>query len=254
MVAEGGTMATFDSGGVTIRYEAWGEGPPIVLVHGFASDLRGNWVATRWVDELSAFRRVIALDNRGHGQSGKPHDPAAYGTPTMAGDVIRLMDHLGVETADLMGYSMGGYISLVLLADHGHRFHRAVLGGIGSPRASAARGRPNVTDALLAEDAKTITDPVGKAFRIFAEANNGDLKALAACMRAGRRPLTTEVLAAISVPVLVVVGEADAIISRPEELAAAIPGARLLSIPGKDHLTVVPDARFKEAAVRFLQE
>lgn len=247
-----GIMPAFDSDGVQIRYETWGEGEPIVLVHGFASSLKGNWVDTGWVDELSKTRRVVALDCRGHGESDKPHDPAMYGSGTMAEDVVRLMDHLSIESADLMGYSMGGYISLMLLTRHGERFTRAVLGGIGSPSSPAARGRPNVVEALLAESAAGVTDPVGRAFRIFAEANKNDLRALAACMQAGREPLTPEMLGAISIPVLVVVGSADALIAKPEELAHAIPNAELVTIPGKDHITVAADRRFKEAVLQFL--
>jgi pimeloyl-ACP methyl ester carboxylesterase len=172
----------------------------------------------------------------------------------MSADVIRLMDHLGIESADLMGYSMGGYISLVTLLRHPERFRRVVLGGIGSLRSASARGRPNVVKALLAENAASVSDPVGKAFRVFAEASKNDLRALAACMRAGREPTTREQLAAITNPVLLVVGAKDDVIEEPEELAHAIPGCEFLSIPGRDHLTVVGDRRMKEAVAGFLKE
>src|SRR5262245_44224221 len=125
-------MPKFDSAGVAIAYEDLGEGPPIVLVHGLASERRNNWKEPRWFDTLTAAgRRVIPLDCRGHGESDKPHDPAAYAVELVSGDVLRLMDHLGVERADLMGYSMGSRISASLLARHGDRFGAAVLGGVG---------------------------------------------------------------------------------------------------------------------------
>jgi pimeloyl-ACP methyl ester carboxylesterase len=246
-------MSTFDSDGVRIRYEEWGQGEPMVLVHGFAASLQANWVAPGWIEVLSPMRRVVALDCRGHGESEKPHDPSKYGTDVMSADVIRLMDHLGIESADLMGYSMGGYISLVTLLRHPQRFRRVVLGGIGSPRSASARGRPNVVKALLAENAASVTDPVGKAFRVFAEASKNDLRALAACMQAGREPTTREQLAGIKNRMLLVVGEKDDVIAEPEELAHAIPGCEFVSIPGRDHLTVVGDRRMKEAVAGFLK-
>lgn len=253
MMCRGGTsVATFDSDGVMLRYEEWGDGEPIVLVHGFAASLHTNWVAPGWIDLLSPIRRVVGMDCRGHGESEKPYDPAKYGSGVMAGDVLRLMDHLGIESADLMGYSMGGYIALRALLKHPERFRKVVLGGIGSMRAASARGRPNVADALLADSLAQVTDPVGRAFRIFAQAGKNDLRALAACMQAGREPVTDEDLASIANPVLVVVGEADEIISRPEELAAAIPGAEFVSVPGRDHVRVIGDSRMKDAVVAFL--
>lgn len=246
-------MSAFDADGVKVRYEVWGEGDPIVLVHGFASNLSGNWVTTGWVDLLSKTRRVIALDCRGHGESDKPHDPGAYGTSTMARDVIRLMDEVGIASTDLVGYSMGAYIALQSLLRHPDRFRKVVLGGIGSPRSAAARARPNVVEALLAEDAASVRDPVGNAFRVFAEANKNDLRALAACMRADREPVTSEQLAQIANPVLVVVGAGDDVIAEPEELASAIPGCEFVSVRGRDHLTVVGDRRMKDAVVAFLE-
>lgn len=246
-------MSTFDSDGVTIRYEVWGEGEPIVLVHGFAASLQTNWVAPGWIDVLSPMRRVIGMDCRGHGESGKPHDAAMYGSDVMSADVIRLMDHLEIESADLMGYSMGGYISLVTLLRRPDRFRKVVLGGIGSPRSAGARGRPNVVEALLADSLASVTDPVGKAFRVFAEASKNDLRALAACMQGGRAPAAREQLSEITNPVLLIVGAEDAVIGEPEELAHAIPGCEFVSIPGRDHLTVVGDGRMKDAVAGFLQ-
>jgi len=242
---------TFDSDGVPIRYQVYGEGEPIVLVHGFASSIQGNWANTGWVETLAPLRQVIALDCRGHGESGKPHDPESYGTE-MSDDVMRLMDHIGVETADLIGYSMGAMISLRLLVGHAERFRSVVLGGIGNAIATRTRGRPGVAEALLAEKTNEVKDPVGRAFRAFAEASGNDLKALAACQSARSEPLDRERLGEVAIPVLVVVGERDVLIANPKELASAIRGARLVTVPGRDHLTAVPDDRFKKAVVEFL--
>ncbi|MEX0786802.1 MAG: alpha/beta fold hydrolase, partial [Dehalococcoidia bacterium] len=123
---------TFDSNGVPIHYEVIGEGDPIVLVHGFSASFETNWGGTGWVDALRPLRKVVGLDARGHGESGKPHEPEAYADDEMANDVIRLLDHLGIERADLFGYSMGAGISLNLLVSHPERFTSVIMGGIGN--------------------------------------------------------------------------------------------------------------------------
>ncbi len=146
-------MAYFDSDGVQIYFEEHGKGEPVVLVHGFASRAEHNWGAMNWFTTLAAHYRVVALDCRGHGKSGKPHDPAAYGGETMGDDVIRLMDHLGIKRTLIMGYSMGGRIVTGLLMLHPERLRAAVLGGIGAASANAPSfDRKPIVDALLAEE------------------------------------------------------------------------------------------------------
>lgn len=247
-------MSTFDSDGVTIHYEVFGDGPPIMLVHGFASSLQDNWGQTGWVKRLeSAGRRVVALDCRGHGESEKPHDPAAYQGESMPGDVIRLMDHLSIDRADLMGYSMGGGIALGLIIRRPERFRRAVLAGIGAPGPRAGDSSA-IADALAADESPRTADTVARDFRAFAIQRGNDLKALAACMRRGRPAPDRKALAAISLPVLVVVGEKDDLVGRGDTLANAIPGARFVPIPDRDHITAVADPRYKEAVLSFLAE
>jgi len=244
----------FDSDGVRIHYETWGQGRPIVLVHGFSASLTANWVVTGWVDFLKLTRRVIALDCRGHGESDKPHEPEAYGGDKMGGDVLRLLDYLDIEKADLFGYSMGGYISAGLLADHQERFNSVIMGGVGDPFGS---GADMVTDAiaegLLAPDASTITDPLAKGFRVFAESNpDNDLQALAACLGRVREPLQPADFADVNIPALIVNGTDDVLSLNAQKFADAIPGAVLVQIDGRDHLTVVPDQRFKDDVMTFL--
>src|SRR5689334_15017141 len=125
-------MASFTSGAVEIAYLDEGEGEPIVLVHGFASTKETNWVQPGWITTLGgAGRRVIALDNRGHGASSKLYDPAAYQSATMAEDVRALLDHLTIERADVMGYSMGARITAFLAVNHPARVRSAIFGGLG---------------------------------------------------------------------------------------------------------------------------
>jgi pimeloyl-ACP methyl ester carboxylesterase len=248
-------VPTFDSDGVTIHYEVFGEGRPIVLVHGFTASLQMNWVLTSWVDTLTPIRQVVALDCRGHGLSDKPHEPGAYAGGEMGEDVIRLMDHLGIEKADLFGYSMGAGISVRLLLDHPDRFTSVVLGGIGEVLTTGRdEGASAIADAMLAEDPETITNPIAKGFRTFADMGDNDHVALAAYLRAAREAVVREKLAEVDLPVLIVNGADDTLVGSPDELAAAIPGAELVLIPDKDHLSVVADERFKQAVVQFLTE
>src|SRR6266568_5066533 len=125
-------MPSFHNGAVEIAYLDEGEGDPIVLVHGFASSKNVNWVYPTWVSELKkAGRRVIALDNRGHGDSGKLYDPAQYEVAIMAGDIVALLDHLRIARADIMGYSLGSRMTAVLALSHPQRLRTGVLGGAG---------------------------------------------------------------------------------------------------------------------------
>jgi pimeloyl-ACP methyl ester carboxylesterase len=247
-------MADFDSNGVKIFYQEFGKGDPVMLVHGFASTADGNW-GKAWYTALAEHYRVVALDCRGHGKSDKPRDPAAYGGETMGDDVIRLLDHLGIRRTLLMGYSMGGRISLGLLAHHPERLRAVVLGGIGA-NAAAIRDparRRRIVDALLADDVSKITDETGRQFRLFAEANHNDLKALGACMGGHQADFSLESYANNRVPVLLVIGTNDALVGSAEPLQAGIKGARLVKLEGRDHLTAPGDPLYKTEVLKFFK-
>jgi pimeloyl-ACP methyl ester carboxylesterase len=232
-----------------------GEGPPIVLLHGFASSRKRNWDETRWFATLTgAGRRVVALDCRGHGASDKPRDPASYAADLVGGDVLRLMDHLRVARADLMGYSMGAHIATGLLLRHPQRFGAAILAGVGAAMLGHRAYTEAVAQALEAPDAASVRDANALAFRTFAEQGRNDLQALAACMRGLQHGVEAVDLARIAHPVLVVAGERDTLIGDPRRLVQLIPAARLLLIPGRDHINAVGDRRYKEAVLAFLGE
>ncbi len=242
--------------GVTIAYETAGEGAPILLIHGFASDHVQNWRAPGWYEPLTrAGYRVIALDCRGHGESGKPHDPAMYSHDVMARDAIAVMDAEGLTAPAVMGYSMGGYLGMQLLMGHGARVSKLIIGGVGETYFSTAQfARDGIVAALEAPDASAITDPIGRNFRAFAEQPGKDIKALAACMRGDRKSFTGPQLSAARQPVLVVCGDMDEMTGNPGPLAAAFTNGRAVVVPRRDHMTTVGDKLYKQAVLDFLAE
>ncbi|MFB6171303.1 MAG: alpha/beta fold hydrolase [Haloarculaceae archaeon] len=246
---------TSDAGGVQIAYDDVGGGRPVVLVHGFASDRRGTWRAAGWDDALAdAGYRVLALDVRGHGESDAPHDPAAYEPAVVAGDVVGLLDHCGIDEADLVGYSMGARLSMHLLVDHPDRFGAVVLAGVGERTLREERYSAAIADALAADDPDDVSDPTAREFRAFAARRGNDLTALAAFRRAPQAGLTMDParLASVVAPVLVVAGGEDDLVGDPGPLADAIPGATAVVIPGRDHLSAVDDPRHRAAVRSFL--
>ena len=246
-------MPSFKHDEVEIAFLDEGEGEPIVLVHGFASNKEVNWVYPGWVSTLTrAGRRVIALDNRGHGDSTKLYDPAAYHSGIMAEDVRALLDHLGLPRADVMGYSLGARIAAFLALAHPERVRSAVLGGLGIRLVEGAGCRKRLREALEAPTLADVSDPTGHMFRAFAEKTRSDLRALAACIRGARQTLSRDEVGRITVPVLVAVGGKDQIAGSPEQLAALIPGAQALVIPGRDHMLAVGDKVFKAGVLDFL--
>jgi pimeloyl-ACP methyl ester carboxylesterase len=248
-------MPSFRHDDVEIAFLDEGEGEPIVLVHGFASNKEVNWVATRWVATLTrARRRVIAPDMRGHGGSTKLYDPAAYHTSVMAEDVRALLDHLGLGWADILGYSMGARIAAFLALADPERVRSAILGGLGIRLVESAGLPDNVAEALEAPSAAEVRNPKARAYREFAEETGSDVAALAACIRGSRQSLTRAEAGRIGVPVLVAVGTKDEIAGSPQELATLIPDAQAVDIPRRDHMRAVGDRVFKQAVLRFLGE
>ena len=166
-------------------------------MHGFASTKEVNWVNPGWVRTLTgAGRRAIALDNRGHGQSSKLYDPAEYHSSKMAEDVRALLDHLGIERADVMGYSMGARIAAFLAVEHPERVRSIVLGGLGYPSGRGRRPAWKISPTRWRRRRwPPCRDETGRLFRSFAEQTKSDLRALAACIRGSRQTLSREQVA-----------------------------------------------------------
>jgi pimeloyl-ACP methyl ester carboxylesterase len=247
-------MQTFNSGGVEIAYHDQGEGEPILLIHGFASNSTVNWIDTGWVRLLTqSGRRVIAIDNRGHGASEKLYDTEAYGAPVMAGDARALLDHLEIGSADVMGYSMGARISAFLTLRHPEKVRSAVFAGLGINMVRGVGGTGPIAAALEAPSIDDVANETARTFRAFAEATRSDLLALAACMRSSREKITAEQVGTIRKPVLVAVGTEDVIGGSADKLAELIPGGEALAIEGRDHMKAVGDRRYKEGVLDFLE-
>ena len=248
-------MPSFSRDGVEIAFLDQGEGEPIVLVHGFASNKEVNWVAPGWMATLTgAGRRAIALDSRGHGASTKLYDPSAYHSRLMAEDVRALLDHLGLPRADVMGYSMGARIAAYLALADPDRVRSAVLGGFGSQLVDGVGLPETLAEGFEAPSLAAVADPTARAFRSFAEQTKSDLRALAACLRGSRQTLSRAEVECIGVPVLVAVGSRDMIAGSAQGLAALIPGAKALTIPNRDHMLAVGDKVYKTGVLDFLAQ
>jgi pimeloyl-ACP methyl ester carboxylesterase len=248
-----------DSDNLKIYYETSGEGDPVILVHGWGSSIKHNWVNTGWVETLDARRRVVSLDVRGHGESDKPHDQAVYSYARMSRDVLHVMDHLGIAKADFIGYSMGSFMGVSLLGHARERFTSMILGGIGDETDQSLAALPKLVAGLRAKEGSRITDPVASGYRAYARADErNDLEALAlSALQIWPEGFPLQLggpgLADVDIPILIVNGANDhPYIDTVHRLVGAIPGARLAVIPDRDHLSVVTDPRFKHEALAFL--
>jgi pimeloyl-ACP methyl ester carboxylesterase len=224
----------------------------VLLLHGFGASAARNWIAPGVAGAVVASgRRVITYDARGHGASAKPHEPEAYENDAMRRDAAALLDHLDVRAVDIVGYSMGALVASRLVPAE-PRARSLVLAGIGGRVVTARRflKRAEIADAMLAAPGAKIADPSARAFRRFAERSGNDLAALAAIQRS-RRHGARGALDAIAVPTLVIAGEDDALAGPPGVLAAEIPGALAVTIPG-NHLSAVGRPEFAAEIVGFL--
>lgn len=244
---DGLDLAYFDDGDPT--------GAPILLIHGFASSASVNWVYPGWLRTLGdAGYRVIAMDNRGHGASAKPHDPEAYHPTSMSGDAAALLTHLGIADAHVMGYSMGARISAFLAIEHPDRVRSLVFGGLGIGMCDGVGDWDPIADALLAASLDDVTHERGRMFRAFADQTKSDRLALAACIRTSRDLVSRQDIAKVDIPTLIGVGTKDDIAGSPHELAELMPQAVALDIPNRDHMLAVGDRVFKKAALDFYSE
>ncbi|GKX35948.1 MAG: alpha/beta hydrolase [Rhizobiaceae bacterium MnEN-MB40S] len=255
MVIEALPMQHFMNGDLRIAYLDAGprDAFPILLIHGFASTAHINWVNTGWVKTLTdAGHRVIALDNRGHGVSDKPHDPDRYTLAEMKSDSVALLDHLSVRQANVMGYSMGASITVRLALDDPDRAASLIFGGRGSAILEPNLDWKSIADGLRAPSADDVTGEPARRFRLFADQTGSDRLALAACIQSIRTFFTEQELATIEHRALVATGTKDDIAGPPEPFAEALAHGAVFHIEGKDHMLAVGDKTYKAAVLEFL--
>lgn len=255
-------MATFTSDGLTLAYDdiaPEGYERTIVLVHGFASNRNEGWRRTGWYGAFERRRmRCVALDQRGHGESDKPHEAQAYTRARLAADLVALFDHLDLQRADVFGYSMGTRTAMQMAIDAPQRISNLILGGIGErlfqPRPSGEGDMlgMSMAQAMLADDPETIAHPMLRSFRQFADEQGEDRGALAAFTEAQNPPLDRAALEGLPIPVLVVAGQRDQGAGDPEGLARVFPDGKGVAIPGCDHFSAIPHALTKAAVFDFL--
>jgi pimeloyl-ACP methyl ester carboxylesterase len=253
-------MASFTTpDGVDLVYDditpAGGAERTIVLLHGFASNRNEGWRRTGWYGAFERREtRVIGLDQRGHGESAKLHEPDGYTRDRLAADVLALMDHLGLERADLFGYSMGTRTAMQVALTAPERVSHLILGGIGGKLLEPAETRDAgpMVEAMLAADPERIEQPMLRSFRHFADEQGEDRQALAAFVQAQNPPLDVEGLRSLAMPVLVVAGQRDAGAGDPEDLARIFPNGHGVTVAGCDHFSAIPHALTKAAVFDFL--
>jgi len=249
-------MAQFTSGGVTLAYDDIGprdRGRPIVLIHGFTQNRNENWRRLGWYGafERKAIR-CVGYDARGHGESDKPHDPAMYTREALTRDVFNLMDHVGIERADVFGYSMGARVAMEAALMEPSRVDLLIIGGVGERMFQPPLAGNPMAAAMEADDPASIPEPILRSFRQFADEQGEDRLALAALARAVNPPLDRETISRIARPTLVIAGARDALAGDPAALAEIIPGAKSVTLPGCDHFSAISHALTKAAVFDFL--
>jgi pimeloyl-ACP methyl ester carboxylesterase len=227
----------FDSDGVRLRYQVSGQGPPVVLIHGFGETLE-RWETAGVTQALTPHFRVIVLDVRGHGQSGKPHEPESYG-PALATDVVNLLHQVGAPKAHIVGYSLGALVALDIAAHHQESALSVVLGGAGWITQEALDGLSEQADTLERE---------GGPLR-----SREDARALAALLR-GLQLLREDDVRRITAPMVVLVGANDRFFPYVRRLSNALPAVDVVVIPNASHATALDDPAFAKGLLAFLQK
>ena len=262
------TTQTFTaSDGVAIHYQVQGRGDPVVLLHGITGTAASNWGAAGIIDRLAEEFQVIAVDQRGHGKSDKPHDPASYGE-RMALDVVDLLDHLRLQQAHVVGYSMGGFITMKLVALAPDRLLSAVVGGAGWPSAELRDDEMFDALAVSLEEGKGggplveflwpgDEPPTPEQAQAIGEAMvaSNDPLALAAVVRGmPALDVSAELLRINQVPTLNIIGSEDPLKPNADALVGVMQEHRLHIVEGANHMTTLSSPEFVDTVRTFFVE
>jgi len=252
-------VPTIENRGIHIHYEVHGSGRPVVLIHGGTVSFKHNYADFGWIEALNDSRlQVIGLDLRGHGQSGKPHEIASYGTSNLASDVVAVLDQLSLTRVSLVAYSIGTAVALHLLKSFPGRFDRAALiatgdGLIGRPPHTFAMALPSLLEVLSRTEYPKDLPKHLSTYWNFVVATGGDWQAMRALAQAGYPPLAPADALAIKVPTLVISGQNDSVLGQGPRLAQALGQAEYVEVPGADHFSLAADPGVKAAVARFMR-
>ena len=239
-------MPSFARRGETLWYQRAGEGPPLILVHGWGASAR-EWTEYGWASLLAPVAQLLLPDVLGHGRSSKPHQVEAYETEGLASDLLALLDAARVDQTDVFGYSMGGAIALRFAIRWPQRVRKLVIGAPsgGEPEAARSLGR-----ALRTGD---LRDERVRGYHEYALRSPGnDVLALAACLETGLTAPPCNALGQFQGSALVAAGDGDRRFEGSRGVAQCLPEATFLPLPGADHMGAFGDARLKDAVVAFL--
>jgi pimeloyl-ACP methyl ester carboxylesterase len=236
-------MPLVENAGIPIHYQVEGTGPPLVLQHG-ATDCLQTWYERGYVTALKQNNHLILIDARGHGASGKPHDSEAYAQERVVSDVVRVLDHLGIQTARYFGYSLGGVTGYAMARYAPERIEALILGGASAYAGDAGNSDPKVDEMLKAFQcgASALPSFFGEFLTPELEARllANDMEALIAWRRRRMTYLGFEdILGSIHTPTLLFAGEIDPILTEVRSCCAQIPGATFVSLPGLNHIATM---------------
>ena len=238
-----------------IAYFDGGEGDVILLIHGFASNAHTNWINVGWTQFLiDNGYRVIAIDNRGHGNSEKFYNQDDYLLEKMADDAAALLNYLKIPQAHVMGYSMGARVSATLASRHPEMVNKLILAGNGYNMIEGGFDSSEIYDGLMAETDEAVTTKIGTEFRYFAKATQSDLKALAACIMGGRSYIKKALFENLKPETMVIVGTQDTVAVNGEKLATIIPNGHYVPIPKRNYMNAVGDKVYKQEVLDFLTQ
>jgi pimeloyl-ACP methyl ester carboxylesterase len=257
----------FDSHGVTIHYVEAGQGEPVVLLHGFTGNIERYWVTSDVLPTLAKDYRVIAIDCRGHGQSGKPHEIQQYGLEIIE-DVVRLLDHLQIPKAHMVGYSMGAHIATKLLTMHPERILTVTVGGAAGRIRGADDDQFSDEAAASLEQGKGVVPilrrlsnpdqppPTEEQLQELSQRvlTNNDVLALAAVMRSTRAwKLEEAQIRASRIPILAIVGSRDSSQTEAQLFKTWLPSVEVVRIEGAVHTDAYRRPEFRASLLTFLQ-
>jgi pimeloyl-ACP methyl ester carboxylesterase len=220
--------------GIRIHYRVEGAGAPLVLQHGFTDSLE-SWYENGYVEPLKRDYQLVLVDARGHGASGKPHEPDAYAMRLRVGDILAVLRDLGISRTNYFGYSMGGWIGFGV-AKYAPEHLGALIIGAASPGPRQRAGAGLLADDAIRQGAAAILKmwdaslPAAVTERILAN----DMDAIRAAI--ADDPGYEDILPAIKVPTLLIAGDVDPVYAATEAAAAKIPNARFVPLPGLSHV------------------